>query len=90
MRQSIGEFVKHELSSVSPIECEFKVGDTVNFINDYGIKFEGFKIIGFSKIINPDFRPESFIYLDWPCYWFATSPLKITLENRHAPREFKL
>ena len=50
MRQSVQDMVKNELSPVPPVECAFKTGDTVTFTNEYGVKFEGLKVIGFKKV----------------------------------------
>ena len=86
MRQTMQELIKNELSNVSLVECNFKVGDTVTFTNDYGVKFEGLKVIGFEKEINPDFLPNRFVYLNTGCYWFPKSQESLTLEHRHQER----
>ena len=86
MRQSVQDMVKNELSPVPPAECAFKTGDTVTFTNDYGVKFEGLKVVGFEKEIDPDFLPNRFVYLNTSCYWFPESPESLTLEHRHQER----
>lgn len=78
----IKKFVEDRLAEVPPVPCDFKVGDTVTFTNEYGLVFTGFKIIGFVREIAPDWRPESFIYLDWESYWFPTSPSTLKLEQQ--------
>ena len=78
--------VKNDLSKFPPIGCDFKLGDTVTFTNDYGVKFEGLTVIGFEKEIDPDFLPNRFVYLNTSCYWFPTSPESLTLEHRHQER----
>ena len=86
MRQSIQDMVKNDLSKFPPIGCDFKLGDTVTFTNEYGVKFEGLKVIGFEKEIGPDFLPNRFIYLNTGCYWFPKSQESLTLEHRHQER----
>ena len=86
MRQSVQDMVKNELSPVPPVECAFKLGDTVTFTNEYGVKFEGLKVIGFEKEIDLDFLPNRFVYLNTSCYWFPKSPESLTLEHRHQER----
>ena len=86
MRQSIQDMVKNNLSKFPPIGCDFKLGDTVTFTNEYGVKFEGLKVIGFEKEIDPDWMPGRFIYLNTSCYWFPKSPESLTLEHRHQER----
>lgn len=57
-------------------ETDLKVGDTVIFTNDYGVKFLN-KIIGFTT-------PNQFgrcVYLDYDCYWFANKPEKLQKVN---------
>lgn len=86
MRKSIKDMVENDLSPVPPVECDFKTGDTVTFTNEYGVKFEGLKVIGFEKGIDPDWMPGKFVYLNTSCYWFPKSPESLTLEHRHQER----
>lgn len=75
-------FIEQEVANCSPVKCEFIRGDIVLVTNDYGVEFPGQKIIGFVPEIDPNFRPESYVYLDWDCYWFAVSPSELRFENR--------
>lgn len=59
-----------ELNDVPPAPCKFKKGDQVSFTNEYGLIFGPFKIIGFNREIDPEWRPDAFIYLDKSSYWF--------------------
>ena len=52
---------------VAPIECKFKLGDAVTFTNDYGVKFENHRVVGFSPTVDNG----RFIYIDYDCWWFA-------------------
>ena len=82
MSEEMRQFIERNVASVAPIQCEFLLGDTVTVTNGYGIEIPGIKIIGFVKKIDPEFRPESFIFLDWDCYWFSVAPAKLKLESR--------
>lgn len=82
MNPEMRQFIEKKVASVAPIQCEFLLGDTVTVTNGYGIEIPGIKIIGFAKEIDPEFRPESFIFLDWDCYWFSVAPAKLKLESR--------
>jgi hypothetical protein len=67
--KSIETYIKERLLLVSPIECCFKVGDEVIYTNEYGVVFEGLKVIGFSPI-GESYDKERFIHLNTDCYWF--------------------
>ena len=56
---------------VSPIECDFKVGDVVTFTNDYDVSFKDLKVIGFCE---DDSFYGRFIYLNKDSYWFPCDP----------------
>jgi hypothetical protein len=75
-------YFEENLAEVPPVPCDFRLGDTVTVTNAYDIEIPGVKILGFAREINPDFRPEAFIYLVWDCYWFSVSPDKLKLESR--------
>lgn len=82
MSAEMRQFVENNVANVAPIQCEFHLGDTVTVTNGYGIEIPGKKIIGFVQKIDPESRPEAFIYLDWDCYWFSVAPDKLKLESR--------
>ena len=82
------QFIETQIASVPPVNSEFVQGDIVTVTNGYGIKIPGKQIIGFVPEINPDFRPESFIYLNWDCYWFSKAPDELTFERRDANQAF--
>ncbi|HBN9243664.1 hypothetical protein FA378_27100 [Pseudomonas aeruginosa] len=75
-------FVEEKMAKVAPVPCDFILGDTVTVTNGYGIEIQGKKILGFVREIDPEFRPEAIIYLDWDCYWFPVSPDELKLEGR--------
>lgn len=67
-----------------PVDCEFQVGDTVIFTNEYGVAFPGRKIVGFSE--SDDFYGR-FIHLDKESWWFPVRPCELTLEHRLGENE---
>ena len=73
------EFVS-KLKKESPVETEFKVGQNIAFVNDYGVIFDDLTIIGFA---DDDSFYGNFIHLNKDCYWFPASPgsLRVIDEN---------
>ena len=59
------------LKAVSPVPTEFKVGQTVAFVNDYGVIFPDLTIVGFAE---DDSFHSKFIHLNSDCYWFPVGP----------------
>ena len=49
---------------------DLRVGDTVRFTNDYGVVFDGLKIVGFA---DPTGNGGRSVYLDFDCYWFPVA-----------------
>ena len=64
-----------------PIDCDLQVGDVVTFTNEYGIKFEGLKVIGFTESMDQHLSGR-FIYLDSSAWWFPHTREELTLECR--------
>ena len=75
-------FIKQHVSASSPIPCDFQVGDVVTVINGYGVEIKGKRILGFIQEVDPEWRPDAIIYLDWDCYWFAVEVDSLTLESK--------
>lgn len=74
MKQVIAEISKESLTG-----CGFKLGDRVTFTNEYGVAFEGNRIIGFGL---PAYKGGGTVYLDKDAYWFPVSPESLKLEYR--------
>lgn len=73
----------YDITDEPPVPCEFKVGDKVTLTTRAGDVYRGLEVAGFGKAVNPELRPDAFIYLeDWHCYWYATSPDMLKLESR--------
>lgn len=75
-------FIAESVSDTPPVPCEFQKGDVVTVLNGMGVEIPGKRIVGFVREIDPNWRPESFVYLDWDCYWFPVSTDRLTLESR--------
>ena len=54
----------------------FSVGDVVEWINDYGVKFTN-KVIGFNYDDEFNKKYNRFVYLDTDCFWFPHDELKL-------------
>lgn len=81
MRQSESDFIKNELTDAPPLPCHLKVGDVVTYTNEFGVHFEGKKVIGFSK------EPTSwgaFVHLSKSAYWFPVPPKSCKVEKVEA------
>lgn len=76
-------FYQKRVATQPPVPCAYQVGDIVTVTNGYGIEIPGVRVLGFAKKIDPDWRPDSYIFLDWDCYWFAVSPDELKPANTH-------
>lgn len=56
-----------------PVPCEFKIGDSVTFTNDYGVVFENEIVTGFS----PTVENGRFVYFDNAAWWFPVRPANL-------------
>ena len=71
------QWAKAQKISQTPLCGEpFAVGDVVTFTNDYGVKFEGNRIIGFTAPIYPN---SGTVYLDSCSYWFPNKPEQLSI-----------
>lgn len=61
-----------------PQPCQFKVGDSVTFTNDYGVAFHDKIVTGFS----PTVQHGRFVYFDGDAWWFPVSPANLTHTSR--------
>ena len=59
------------IRKISPIKTEFKLGQRVAYVNDYGVIFDDHIIIGFA---DDDLFYGKFIYLDIDSYWCPVAP----------------
>ena len=59
------------------VDCKFHVGQLVKFTNDYGVSFDGQRIIGFSEPVS-ELSGSPYIYLDNSSYWFPCTPESLT------------
>lgn len=75
-------FIRDNVADIAPVPCGINKGDVVTFINEYGLKFKGLRVLGFVREIDPEWRPDSVIYLDKSAYWFPVAESELTLECR--------
>ena len=60
----------HEMSPTPPkgYECDLKVGDIVNYTNEFDVMFENQEVVGFT--LQKDILHGSVVYLKNGAYWF--------------------
>ena len=75
-----------KLQQESPVETEFKLGQRVVFVNDYGVIFPDREIIGFAA---DDSFYGRFIHINTDCYWFAVKPESLRTYNEDETFEVK-
>jgi hypothetical protein len=68
----------NDLLKVSPVECNFKRGDTVTYTIEYGVEFNVLKVIGFSE---PEELHGRFIHLDKESWWFPVHEHQLQLKS---------
>jgi len=67
----------NEMVSEPPRPCEFKIGDTVRFTNDYGVEFGPHQVLGYTTAKNE--LHGRFIHIDFDSPWFPVKPEQLTL-----------
>lgn len=68
MNADLRDYQRRILTS-DPKNTGFKVGDTVEWVNDYGVKWTH-KVIGFNYSMEYNKRYSRFVHLDNDSYWF--------------------
>jgi hypothetical protein len=64
----------NDMTATSPAPCQFVVGASVFYTNDYGVKFGPYKVIGYAKTI----EWGRFVHLDFDSPWFPVSPSSLS------------
>lgn len=73
--------IPEDLCDTPPTPCNFKVGDQVTFINDYGVVFENKTVIGFA----PKVEGGRFVYFSpHDAWWFPVNPKNLIPSPREA------
>ncbi len=67
------------MTSTPPAGCSLAVGDVVTFTNDYGVKFKGDTITGFT--LPEDELHGRTVYVDDDSYWFPVRPESLKVES---------
>ena len=69
-------YADNEMVNEPPQPCRWQVGDVVKFTNDYGVVFEPFRVIGFTK---PEHELHGrFVHINSSSPWFPVSPESLT------------
>ena len=79
MSIEIKEYQKRVLTS-DPKNTGLQVGDTVDWVNDNGVKWRH-KVIGFNYSMNYNKKYKKFVHLDIDCYWFPHNHEKLQKVN---------
>lgn len=75
-------YADNEMVSTPPKQCEFTVGTSVMFTNDYGVQFGPHRVIGFAK---PEHEQHGrFIHIDSDSPWFPVKPESLKAVAEHA------
>ena len=69
--------VPNDFRCSPPVPCSFNVGDKVTFVNDYGVKFPGKTVRGFTEKVT---TWGAFIYIDSLSWWCPVKPDELVPE----------
>ncbi|ELA9367541.1 hypothetical protein QUN99_003431 [Vibrio parahaemolyticus] len=79
--------LKSELLQECPVaNCPVSLGDTVTFINDAGVEFDGLTVIGFCEPIGTG----RYIHLDTECWWMPKRADQIKLSAKKSSSELAM
>jgi plastocyanin len=70
------KFIKENLTAIQPDNCDLRVGDLVEWVNDYGVVWTH-KILGFCYDGWYNKKYQKYVHLDTESYWFAHDHLKL-------------
>ena len=70
-------YAKNDMVTTPPIPCDIKIGSTVHFLNDAGLWFGPFKVIGYS----PEVYNGRFVHIDTSSPWFPVRPDSLCVSN---------
>lgn len=65
--------VPTDMVATPPQPCDFSVGDSVVYVNDYGARFDRV-VRGFAAEVHGQGR---FVYLDNDSWWFPVNPASL-------------
>ena len=68
------------LQKTPPVPTEFKIGQPVAYVNEYGVIFDDMTVMGYAD--DNEFQGR-FIHLNTDCYWMAVHPadLRVIAED---------
>jgi|TARA_Y100000310_G_C20585110_1_gene764992 hypothetical protein len=73
-------FIENSLDKKPNFKTNLKIGDTVEWVNDYGVKWLN-KIIGFNTERSYNKKYKKYVHLDTDAYWFPHDHLKLIKLN---------
>lgn len=76
--ETMKEYTKENLSNKAPHDIILKVGDVVEWKNDYGIKFQN-KVIGFKSSGWFHTKYKKYVHIDTDSWWFPHSDKELKL-----------
>ena len=74
------------LRKTSPVETEFKLGQRVVYVNDYGIIIDDYTIIGFA---DDDSYYGKFIHIGTDSHWFMVAPSSLRVYDANGKFEIR-
>ena len=75
---------RNKLMTTPPVETQFKVGQNVAFVNEFGVIFDDLTIIGFAS---DDSFYGQFIHLNSDSYWFPHNPSSLRVIDKNGKYE---
>lgn len=55
----------------------FKIGDIVEYTNQFGVKLGPYIVVGFVQNPDPDFLPDRTVYINKDAPWFPVKPSEL-------------
>ena len=70
-------YADNDMVTVPPVPCEIEIGSTVHFLNDYGLWFGPFKVLGYSREV----CGGRFVHINSSSPWFPVRPDSLHVSN---------
>lgn len=78
--QKAKEWISANGQTETPEGCKFAAGDSVTYINEFGVIWPGHVVVGFD--LNNDLMQYGrFIHIDTSAYWFPKAPGELVKES---------
>lgn len=73
-------YAKNDMIDEAPDGCPYKLGDMVDYTNEYGVQFKYFRVIGFAK--PQDHIHGRYVHISSDSPWFPVDPKNLTPSKR--------